>query len=55
MSNQQNLAADADAQNLKSMGYEQELHRHMGGFSNLLFLSQLFVFWQVALVLLIKV
>ncbi|MGQ0442943.1 MAG: amino acid permease [Methylophilaceae bacterium] len=33
MSNQQSTA-DADAQNLKSMGYEQELHRHMGGFSN---------------------
>lgn len=34
MSNQHNSAADADAANLKSMGYEQELHRHMGGFSN---------------------
>ena len=34
MSNQNSLAADADALNLKSMGYEQELHRHMGGFSN---------------------
>ena len=34
MSNQHTSAADADAANLKSMGYEQELHRHMGGFSN---------------------
>ena len=34
MSDQHNSAADADAANLKSMGYEQELHRHMGGFSN---------------------
>ena len=34
MSNQQSSATDADVANLKSMGYEQELHRHMGGFSN---------------------
>ena len=34
MTSKQNLAADADAHHLKSMGYEQELHRHMGGFSN---------------------
>lgn len=34
MIDKQSLAADADAQSLKSMGYEQELHRHMGGFSN---------------------
>lgn len=34
MSIQQSQAADADALNLKSMGYEQELNRHMGGFSN---------------------
>ena len=33
MSNQ-HQNADADAANLKSMGYEQELSRHMGGFSN---------------------
>jgi hypothetical protein len=25
---------DHDAAELKKMGYEQELHRHMGGFSN---------------------
>lgn len=29
-----NQAADADSANLKRMGYEQELHRHMGSFSN---------------------
>ena len=29
-----NLAFDSDAAELKKMGYEQELHRHMGGFSN---------------------
>ena len=34
MSKQDSLANDIDALNLKSMGYEQELHRHMGGFSN---------------------
>ena len=34
MNDQHNHAADADAANLKSMGYEQELHRHMSGFSN---------------------
>jgi len=34
MSDQSNQMADTDAANLKSMGYEQELHRHMGGFSN---------------------
>jgi amino acid transporter len=27
-------AAEQDAAELKKMGYEQELHRHMGGFSN---------------------
>ena len=27
-------ALDHDAAELKKMGYEQELHRHMGGFSN---------------------
>ena len=31
---QSSLAADLDAAQLKKMGYEQELHRHMGGFSN---------------------
>ena len=31
---QSSLAADLDAAELKKMGYEQELHRHMGGFSN---------------------
>lgn len=29
-----NKALDHDAVELKKMGYEQELHRHMGGFSN---------------------
>jgi amino acid transporter len=29
-----NQALDHDAAELKKMGYEQELHRHMGGFSN---------------------
>ncbi len=29
-----NQALDSDAAELKKMGYEQELHRHMGGFSN---------------------
>ena len=29
-----NKALDHDAAELKKMGYEQELHRHMGGFSN---------------------
>ncbi len=29
-----NLALDHDAAELKKMGYEQELHRHMSGFSN---------------------
>lgn len=29
-----NQAFDSDAAELKKMGYEQELHRHMGGFSN---------------------
>ncbi len=29
-----NQALDIDAAELKKMGYEQELHRHMGGFSN---------------------
>jgi amino acid transporter len=29
-----NQALDNDAAELKKMGYEQELHRHMGGFSN---------------------
>ena len=29
-----NQAMDHDAAELKKMGYEQELHRHMGGFSN---------------------
>jgi hypothetical protein len=27
-------AADQDAADIKKMGYEQELNRHMGGFSN---------------------
>lgn len=31
---QSSLATDLDAAELKKMGYEQELHRHMGGFSN---------------------
>jgi amino acid transporter len=34
MRDQHSSAAEADAANLKSMGYEQELHRHMGKFSN---------------------
>ena len=29
-----NKALDHDAAELKKMGYEQELNRHMGGFSN---------------------
>lgn len=31
---QSSLAIDQDAAGLKKMGYEQELHRHMGSFSN---------------------
>ena len=31
---QASTALDHDAAELKKMGYEQELHRHMGGFSN---------------------
>ncbi len=31
---QSSTALDNDAAELKKMGYEQELHRHMGGFSN---------------------
>ena len=34
MIDQHNQTLDADAANLKSLGYEQELYRHMGGFSN---------------------
>jgi amino acid transporter len=32
--NHASTAAEQDAAELKKMGYEQELHRHMGGFSN---------------------
>ncbi|MEO6117666.1 MAG: amino acid permease, partial [Methylotenera sp.] len=31
---QSSMILDQDAAGLKKMGYEQELHRHMGGFSN---------------------
>ena len=34
MTNMQQSTLDSDAAELKKMGYEQELHRHMGGFSN---------------------
>ena len=44
-----NQALDHDAKELKKMGYEQELHRHMGGFSNFASPFLLFVFWLAAL------